>query len=159
MNAPIDREVAVFSAARRLAAGERAAYLDETCAGDAALRQRVENLLRASEEAETFLQSPALGAQRSLEDLAPANPLPNVTAPGERAGDRIGRYKLLQQIGEGGCGVVYMAEMDLTYLHPHKHREIKGFKGIKKKLKKTENKPLGNMPSEENQLFSRRDYH
>jgi serine/threonine-protein kinase len=51
MNDPIDREVAVFSAARRLPAGERAAYLEEACAGDAALRQRIEELLRANEEA------------------------------------------------------------------------------------------------------------
>jgi eukaryotic-like serine/threonine-protein kinase len=112
MSDPIDREVAFFSAARRLAARERAAYLDEACAGNAALRQRVEELLRASEEAGGFLQEPAPGAQRPADTLTVPNPLPNVAAPGEKAGDRIGRYKLLQQIGEGGCGVVYMAEQE-----------------------------------------------
>ena len=108
----MDREVAVFGAARRLPAGERAEYLQEACAGDAALRQRVEELLRATEEAGEFLQDPARGAQRPTIAVAFPQPLPNSAAPGEKAGDRIGRYKLLQQIGEGGCGVVYMAEQE-----------------------------------------------
>src|SRR5215207_6856487 len=111
MNDPTDREVAVFSAARRLPAGERAAYLREACAGDAALRQRVEELLRASEEAGGFLQDPAPGAQRPADPLAISDPWQNAV-PGEKVGDRIGRYKLLQQIGEGGCGVVYLAEQE-----------------------------------------------
>jgi len=106
----MDREVAVFSAARRLSAGERAAYLDEACAGDAALRQRVEELLRAGEEAGGFLHDPAPGAQRPADTLVSPNPRQNAPAPGEKVGDQIGCYKLLQQIGEGGCGVVYMAE-------------------------------------------------
>src|SRR5215472_12994655 len=59
-----ERELAVFSAARRLPAPERAAYLDQTCAGEPALRQRVEELLRAGEDAEGFLKEPAAGAQR-----------------------------------------------------------------------------------------------
>ena len=112
MSNPTDREVAVFGAARRLPATERAAYLDEACGGDAALRQRVEALLRASEEAGAFLQDPAPGAQRPADDVDAPNPLQNVAAAGQKAGDRIGRYKLLQQIGEGGCGVVYMAEQE-----------------------------------------------
>jgi eukaryotic-like serine/threonine-protein kinase len=79
---------------------ERLAYLDGACAGDAALRQQVEGLLRAHEQAGTFLEtSPA--------SLALAS-----TPLTEKPGDRIGRYKLLQQIGEGGCGVVYMAEQE-----------------------------------------------
>jgi len=112
MSDPIDREVAVFSAARRLPAEARATYLDEACAGNAPLRQRVEDLFRASEEAGAFLQDPARGAQRPADALASPNPLQNAAAPGEKVGDRIGRYKLLQQIGEGGCGVVYMAEQE-----------------------------------------------
>jgi tRNA A-37 threonylcarbamoyl transferase component Bud32 len=112
MNNPADREVAVFSAARRLPAGERAVYLDAACAGDAALRQRVEELLRASAEAGGFLQDPAPGAQRAAEALTSPNPLQNVSVTGQKVGDRIGSYKLLQQIGEGGCGVVYLAEQE-----------------------------------------------
>src|SRR2546425_5551098 len=110
MSNPMDREVAVFGAARRLPAGQRAAYLDEACAGDAALRQRVEELLQASEEAGGVLQDPAPRARRSADTLV--SPLPNAAASGGKAGDRISRYKLLQQIGEGGCGVVYMAEQE-----------------------------------------------
>src|SRR5437899_7156570 len=111
MSDPIDRELTVFSAARRLPVEERAAYLDEACAGDAALRQRVGELLRAGEEAAGFLQDPARGAQRPADGSASPTLLLSPT-PGEKAGDRIGHYKLLQQIGEGGCGVVYMAEQE-----------------------------------------------
>ena len=104
MTNPPDRELAIFSDARRLPVSERAAYLDEACAGDAALRQRVEELLQASDAAGDFLESPA---------AVPPNGTVRVPAtPTEKPGDRIGRYKLLQQIGEGGCGVVYMAEQE-----------------------------------------------
>jgi Protein kinase domain len=101
MTNPPDREVAVFGAALRLPAGERAAFLDQACAGDAAFRKRVEELLEASEEAGDFLGSPAATPSGGTFRL-----------PANKPGDRIGRYKLLQQIGEGGCGVVYMAEQE-----------------------------------------------
>jgi len=104
MTNPPDREVAVFGAALRLPSGERAAYLDEACGGDSGLRQRIEELLRASDEAGGFLQNPA--ADRP----GPGGTLRLELTPTEKPGDRIGRYKLLQQIGEGGCGAVYMAE-------------------------------------------------
>jgi eukaryotic-like serine/threonine-protein kinase len=99
MNDLPDRELAVFSAARRLPPGRRAAYLEEACAGDATLRHRVEELLKAGEDAGAFLESPG-GTIR----LAAVS--------SEKTGDRIGHYKLLQQIGEGGCGIVYMAEQE-----------------------------------------------
>jgi len=82
------------------------AYLDAACGADAKLRQRVEALLRAAENAGDFLETPPTGlgnvAEATLE-------LGNLS---EQPGDKIGRYKLLQQIGEGGCGVVYMAEQE-----------------------------------------------
>jgi serine/threonine protein kinase/tetratricopeptide (TPR) repeat protein len=112
MNNPSDHEVATFSAARQLPAGQRAAYLDEACAGDAALRQRVEDLLRSNEEAGGFLRDPAPGAQRPMDASTPRETLQITAAPGEKPGDKIGCYKLLQLIGEGGCGVVYMAEQE-----------------------------------------------
>ena len=107
-----DHELAVFSAARRLPAGARAAYLDEACAGDATLRRRVEELLRFHEEAGGFLQDPAPGAPRPAVASTSPDSLLSAAAPGEKVGDRIGRYKLLQQIGQGGCGIVYMAEQE-----------------------------------------------
>ncbi|MGA2175555.1 MAG: serine/threonine-protein kinase, partial [Verrucomicrobiota bacterium] len=104
MSQPSEREIEVFNAALELPVAERLAYLNQVCAGNAALRQRVEELLQAGDKAGAFLESPAAippGAGGTM----------RVTfAPAEKAGDRIGRYKLLQQIGEGGCGVVYMAE-------------------------------------------------
>src|SRR4029450_703447 len=74
---------------------ERAEYLDRACGPDAALRGRVEALLRAHAGAGEFLEP-------RLAD-APA------TRPGPGP-DVIGAYKLLEQIGEGGFGIVYMAE-------------------------------------------------
>jgi WD40 repeat protein/serine/threonine protein kinase len=103
---PPDRELAVFSAARQLPPGQRAAYLDEACIGDAALRQCVEDLLQASEEVGGFLERPAAVPP------GPGGTVALALVSAEKAGDRIGRYKLLQQIGEGGCGIVYMAEQE-----------------------------------------------
>ena len=80
--------------------GERPEYLNEACAGDAALRAEVEALLEASAKAGSFLQSPAHLLGTTIDALASA----------EAAGTVIGPYKLLQQIGEGGMGTVFMAE-------------------------------------------------
>ena len=105
-----EREVAIFNAARRLSGSERTAYLDEACAGDAALRQRLDELLRVDEPAGDFLEKPAYGDSSSS---ATPGGTSRLSVPlSEKPGDRIGPYKLLQQIGEGGCGVVYMAEQE-----------------------------------------------
>src|SRR5262245_15272326 len=83
----------------------RRAYLDEACGGDRALRQRVEALLLAFERAGSFLQQPP--------DAGGTSDEPTGGPPGnnsEGVGTVIGPYKLLEPIGEGGFGVVYMAE-------------------------------------------------
>jgi len=114
MNDPVHPEEAIFEAAFALPASERAAYLDRTCGDNAGLRQLVEALLGAHEEAGEFLEGPAPGAEPSPV-AGPQSPRAGSETTGssiEKPGDRIGRYKLLQQIGEGGCGVVYMAEQE-----------------------------------------------
>lgn len=79
---------------------ERAAYLDEACLGVPAVRERVERLLRAQAQVGSFLESPA-------PELCPPIQQPAISAA---PGNQIGPYKLLQQIGEGGMGIVYVAE-------------------------------------------------
>ena len=110
----------------------RSAYLDEACGGDVAMRQRVEALLASHEQAGSFLGKPV--PERLAEKLATpertgemqaetpgagddnaclaSDLLATVEAPAasERPGTVIGPYKLLQQIGEGGMGTVFMAE-------------------------------------------------
>jgi len=101
MNGAPDADIAVFTEALRLPPEERDRYLDKACKSDVEFRRRVEALLQAYEQAGDFLGRPA--AERPPKAA-------QVLAAGEKPGDRIGHYKLLQQIGEGGCGVVYMAE-------------------------------------------------
>src|SRR5258708_35714007 len=82
---------------------QRPAYLDEACAGQPDLRQQVEHLLRLHDGAGSFLEKPAAeaAATGALPD-APAQ-----AASPEVPGTRIGPYKLIEQIGEGGMGTVW----------------------------------------------------
>src|SRR6266851_9526804 len=91
-------EVDLFTEAVQLPVEQRLAFLRSACGGNAELQANVEALLKAYVESGEFLEQ------------APEEIKAQARVPGEKTGDWIGRYKLLQQIGEGGCGVVFMAE-------------------------------------------------
>jgi serine/threonine protein kinase len=114
MHDPSEQEEAILDAALELVTpAERAAYLERTCAGDPGLRTRIERLLAAHETAGRFFAESVSGLAAAPDD-SPATQDAGAggaePAADEQVGSRIGRYKLLERIGEGGCGAVYMAE-------------------------------------------------
>src|SRR5262249_53138785 len=93
-------EKSIFlEALEKSSASERKAFLDQACGDNARLRAEVEALLRAHEKPQGLLDVPETSAQ-TIEGLSAC----------EAPGTAIGPDKLLQQIGEGGMGTVYMAE-------------------------------------------------
>src|SRR6185369_11138937 len=94
-------EKAIFNVARQIGSPDaRAQYLRQACGTDSGLRERVQVLLHAYEEQASFLESPP-----------PVGVAPTIDQPAsESPGTNIGPYKLVEQIGEGGMGTVFMAE-------------------------------------------------
>ena len=113
-------EKALFDAARNVTdPAVRQALLDQTCNGNPALRTRIETLLTVQEPAEEFFTVHELKAEaaeasrtgaRSRGDQTDDSAAEPSAAEGPNA--RIGHYRLLQRMGEGGCGVVYLAEQE-----------------------------------------------
>jgi eukaryotic-like serine/threonine-protein kinase len=89
----------IFLAALELPATDRDAYLDQACGDNQALRARLERLLAAHVQAGSFLESPAPELDATVDQPAT-----------EALGTHIGPYQLVKLLGEGGMGVVYLAE-------------------------------------------------
>src|SRR4029453_16938921 len=102
MTPPDLREEWIIRQVRERPPAERAAFLDGACAGDVALRERLEARFAAHDQLEEVLADGI--------DAATVKATIKLDFTDEAVGQMLGRYKLLEKVGEGGCGVVYVAE-------------------------------------------------
>jgi len=100
------RVEAIFQGATERTGGSRAAYLDEACAGDQLLRAEVDALLREHESDPHFMERPLV----QLADEDPGRSVfPPLTPAAVGSAEKVGPYRIVREIGEGGMGVVYLA--------------------------------------------------
>ena len=114
---PVSKQIekALFEAAQELTdPAVRVAFLDQSCHGQPALRDRLEKLLAVQPSADEFFRAVPLrdlGGEVVPQPAAARNPVePADSKPVETVHAVIGRYRLQERLGEGGCGVVYLAE-------------------------------------------------
>src|SRR5438128_712637 len=101
MNSKRSQEIdEIFQAALDLTSEQRAAYLEQACAGDHDLRAEVESLISSYEQAGSFIEQPAI----EVDAFVVAGPL-----TGAIVGESIGHYQIIEALGAGGMGEVYLA--------------------------------------------------
>jgi serine/threonine protein kinase/tetratricopeptide (TPR) repeat protein len=108
-----ERLVELFSQAIELPVEERLSFCDHACGGEVELRRRLGELLSAHALSGSFMNDAPTSPRSKRETIHLS--IPEIQPLREGPGSVIGRYKLLQQIGQGGCGTVFMAEQDQPF--------------------------------------------